>query len=298
MTSARVADAPYGRGIFERTPLTAWPPTATPSWASSPTARTAVVTISVPPRGEPPASSGVAHPAGGGSSRAAAACCGASGAAASFRCADPRGFAAELRAFAEEPDFAAPPDFVPDLRADDVAVDRDFAADDFGFAADLRAEEVFAEEDFAPDDFAEDVFVAEDFAAVVFALDFGFAAVALDFALDFGFAADLRADDVAELAFALVDFAAEELDFAPAFAAEERDLGVGFAPPDLLAVALPDDARFAERVGRAGAAASSPDADRERASSRALPSRLLERLTRRERGRLEKTSPLDSSAIG
>ena len=278
--------------------MTAWPPTATPSWASSPTARTAVVTISVPPGGAPPASSGVAQPAGGGSSRAAAACCGASGAAASFRCAEARGFAAELRAFVGEADLAAPPDFAPDF-LDDV---------DFGFAADLRAEEDFADVVFAEDDFA-DVFAlvfAADFGLEVDALDFaadlGFEVDALDFAADFGFAADLRPeDDFAGVAFPPVDFVVEELDFAEAgfVAAFPPDFPrADFAPPDALAVALPEPARFAERDGRAAAFGSSPDAGRERASSRALPSRLLERLTRRERGRLEKTSPLDSSAIG
>src|SRR4051812_11542714 len=54
----------------ERIPRTAWPPTAAPSWASSPTARTAVVTVSTGPGGVPPASSGVAQPAGGGASAA------------------------------------------------------------------------------------------------------------------------------------------------------------------------------------------------------------------------------------
>ncbi len=217
---------------------------------------------------------------------------------------------------------------------DDFAVERDFAEDDFaeddfaaafGVAAGLRAEADFADEravvdfdeplafDFAAGfAFADAVFPAEALAFAGFAFaDEDFPAEALAFA-GFAFAdEDFGAEALAFAGFAFADavFPAEALAFA-GFAFADEDFpaealafagfafAAAFAALDVPALALPDDARFADRDGRDEPAGSSPDADRERASSRALPSRLLERLTRRERGRLEKTSPLDSSAIG
>ena len=227
--------------------MTAWPPTATPSWASSPTARTAVVTISVPPAGAPPASSGVAHPAGGGSSREAPAL--APARAAAFRAAEP----------SSEAGFA--------LRAEGAEViGRGFA---FAAGAGVAALGLAGEAAFG---------LAE---AVRFALA-GFAAEEVVFALGFA--------EAVVFAFAPVDFAAFGL-AALAF------FGLAFA--ELARVR--DRADFGEEDARREVFdAPEPSARAEldeSAPSRALPSRLLERLTGRERGRLEKTSPLES-AIG
>jgi hypothetical protein len=83
-------------------------------------------------------------------------------------------------------------------------------------------------------------------------------------------------------------FAAVELAFfGPAFAELARALD--------RAEEVDDDARRVDPDASEPSARAGPDVP---APPRALPSRLLERLTGRERGRLEKTSPLESSAIG
>ena len=286
----REVSALYGRGSRDRTPLTAWPPTATPSCASSPTARTAVVTISVPPGGCPPASSGVAHPAGGGSSFAARACLGAvpvGVAAASFLgaeadadprpfvAADPRAFAVLARDvdfFADPPDFAREPDFAAEAR--EVV----FFAEPLDFAAEAREVVFFAE----PLVFAR----VPDFAAE--AREVVFFAEPLVFARVPDFAAEAR--EVVFLADALLFFAAPD-----AARLVEPDV-VFFAAPEALRL-LDEPARFAVRALFEEPAPSPLLAVVERAPSRALPSRLLERRTGRERGRLEKTSVFES-AIG
>ena len=75
--------------------------------------------------------------------------------------------------------------------------------------------------------------------------------------------------------------------FGPAFA----ELARAFDRADF----VPDDARGEDVDAPEAADRAEPD---DSALFRALPSRLLERRTGRERGRLEKTSPLESSAIG
>ncbi len=217
-----------------------------------------------------------------------------------------RGFAADARGldaargfdppdFAEEPlDFAPEaPDFAEEplaFAAEELgfAEDaRDFVAEAFGFAEearDLEAEPLdFADEALDLEVEAED---ARDFVADAF----GFAVAPLDFddePLDFDAAAEARGLEVE----------AEPLDFAPLFFAP-LFAGLAFAElprTDDRADFVDDDARrddldVPEASVASGFAAS--------ADARALPSRLLERRTGRARGRLEKTSPLESSAIG
>jgi hypothetical protein len=231
-----------------------------------------VPAISTGPAGAPPASSGVAHPAGGGSLFASrrlisgASPCGVA-AAASLRCACRPGDEAD-----ERPEAAVLP------REEDF---EDFAFDDppLAFAVDA-----FAVFDPPAEDFAEVDAFARPLPPLAFALD-ALAAVALpddDFALD-----DFALDDFA-FAFVPPDDFAEVFAFPPLFALD--DLARDDVP---LAFARDGFARF----GAAPPPLSSLPVSPERAASRALPSRLLDRRTGRERGRFEKTS-LESSAIG
>ncbi|HEX8085002.1 MAG TPA: hypothetical protein VF529_11990 [Solirubrobacteraceae bacterium] len=152
-----------------------------------------------------------------------------------------------------------------------------FEAPDFADAEDFAEAARFEEPE--PDDFAVVRFEAPDFAEAARFEDAGaedFAAVRLE-APDFADAA--RFDDPDAELFADDDFFAVGLRFAaePLFFAFEGDFA--------------ELAREADRVDFDDVDESPP--------SRALPSRLLERRTGRERGRLEKTSPLEeSSAIG
>ncbi len=175
--------------------MTVWPATAAPSWPISPTARTAVVATSTGPAGEPPASSGVAQPAGGGvaaagffapgrlaaSARLAFRLAGAPACAAAFVDAAAFGsaFAREEVPFAEEAFPREGADAFAE-EEDDFAEEEDAFADEVfarepadAFAEDPFAEDVFAEEAFEDEAFEED---ALPFADAVFALGAAFSA--------------------------------------------------------------------------------------------------------------------------
>jgi hypothetical protein len=177
---------------------------------------------------------------------------------------------AEVRAF----DFAA----APDLERAEVPA---FAFADppelFAFAeVDLReeAELVFFEEaDAAFFDEADVVFFAD--AEAVFLEDAEAVFLAPPEAAFF--------DEALALFFA----DAERAFLGPPFAELARALD--------RAEEVDDDARRVDPEASEPSVRAGPDVP---SPLRALPSRLLERLTGRERGRLEKTSPLESSAIG
>jgi hypothetical protein len=127
---------------------------------------------------------------------------------------------------------------------------------------------------------------AEDFAVVRFE------------APDFAEAARFEAPDFAAVRLEVPDFAdAARFDDPEAAVFADDDFfaaGLRFAAAPLLFAFEGDFAELARVADRV----DFDDVD-ESPPSRALPSRLLERRTGRERGRLEKTSPLEeSSAIG
>jgi hypothetical protein len=211
--------------------------------------------------------------------------------AASFRGASPGGEEGREGLLAAAEDFAAvflaapedllaAVDFFAALAEDFFAVDF-FAADLFAVAEDFAAEDFFAAvaEGFFVDFFAADFFAGPE----LFAAEDLFAAVAEDvLAVDFFAAPEGFAAVVEDF------FAAPEAFFVAAF----------FARPEAARVFEPEAARFAVRAVFAPSALSALPEVVVRLPPAALPSRLLERRTGRDRGRLEKTSVLESSAIG
>ncbi len=232
---------------------------------------------------------------------------------------EPLDFAPEAPEFAEEPlAFAAEElGFAEDAR--------DFVAEAFGFAEearDLEAEPLdFADEALDLEVEAEDApdFVADAFGFAVAPLDFeaeplDFADEALDLEVEAEDARDFVADAFG-FAVAPLDFDDEPLDFDAAaegrgleVEAEPLDFALLFFAPLFAGLAFAELPRTDDRADFADGDARRDDLDVPEASvasgfaasadARALPSRLLERRTGRARGRLEKTSPLESSAIG
>ena len=286
-----------------------------------------MVTSSTPLGGAPPASSGVAHPAGG---------------ASCFGFCAARAFeegAAEIGVGPAEA-FAASFAFAVAVGAGVARVDDgSFAPALFAFADDLLAV-LFAERDealpFAGEDFAAvfgdaeafalagEVFAEDDealvFAGEAFAAVFAGEVAALVFAREV-FAVVFAEDDDA-LLFAGEDFAVlfaeddEALVFADPLAAFffaasfafAVAVGAGFARVEDGSFAPADDRREGAVFAVSRAAAATLWAASLVAPLAALPSaalrleglspRFRERLTGRERGRLERTSRCVSSAIG
>ena len=287
-----------------------------------------MVTSSTPLGGAPPASSGVAHPAGGASCFGFCAARAFDEGAAEIGVGPAEAFAASFAfAVAVGAGVARVADgsFAPALFAfaDDVLAERDgalpFAGEDFAavFAGEVAAL-VLAGEDFAAVfageaavlPFADEVFAvlfAEDdeallFAGEVFAVLFAEDDDALLFAgEDF---AVLFAEDDEALVFAdplAAFFFAASFAFAVA-------VGAGFARVEDGSFAPADDRREGAVFAVSRAAAATLWAASLVAPLAALPSaalrleglspRFRERLTGRERGRLERTSRCVSSAIG
>lgn len=284
-----------------------------------------MVTISTPLGGLPPASSGVAHPAGG------ASCLGFSAARALEEGAAVIGVGF----------FAAVSDDPARARVDAAVVA--FAADRFGFAfaaAGLAlaeaagfafaaagfADEAFAADDgfafaFAAGDFADEVLAAGDFAEAAAGLAFAAAGFFADVALPATESAAFAVAFAFALLFALAVVVAGASTFDCAFAAEPAGF-FAFAGEALFvfavdAFALPaagplrPGAVFAVAFAAAATASAAalvegvvsvePGAALPSASWRpveGLSPRFRERRTGRVRGRLERTSRWVSSAIG